>query len=113
MSVAARKAADCDGLDMKSGAPYPVAAPLQFYQMGARDMIRDMRSALWICAALFIAPALGADDVSGIWTGQIAGRNGEPQDITFRFKQEGTVLTGKMYGDGDDIPITAGKIAGD
>lgn len=75
-------------------------------------MIRDMRSVLLGCAIVLLGTALRAEDVSGIWTGQITGRNGEPQDITFRFKQDGTVLMGKMYGDSDDVPISAGKIDG-
>jgi hypothetical protein len=54
-----------------------------------------------------------AADVDGIWTGRIAGRNNELRDITFRFKMQGDLLTGKMYGDDDDLPIADGKIEGD
>jgi hypothetical protein len=68
------------------------------------------RTLVW---ALLLAAVSPAADVNGIWTGRIAGRNGELQDITFRFKQEGAVLTGKMYGDSDDLPIADGKIEGD
>ena len=75
-------------------------------------MIRDMRGVLWVFVAVLFGTALCAEDVSGIWTGQITGRNGEMQDITFRFKQVGSELTGKMYGDSDDLPISGGKISG-
>ena len=72
---------------------------------------RMMRRVVLLCL-LLAAPAPAAD-VNGIWTGRIAGRNNELQDITFRFKAEGGVLTGKMYGDNDDLPIGDGKIEGD
>ena len=63
--------------------------------------------------ALLVATSLGASDISGIWTGTIPGRNGEPLDISFRFKQTGDVLDGKLYGDYRSTPITEGKIEGD
>jgi len=66
---------------------------------------------LWVCS-LFLS-VLAAADVTGIWTGQIKGRNGETQDITFRFQQEGTSLTGKIYGDNEDTMLADGKVAGD
>jgi hypothetical protein len=65
---------------------------------------------IWVCA-LFIF-VLSAADITGIWTGQVQGRNGETLEITFRFKQDGTTLTGKMYGDNEDIPLADGKISG-
>jgi hypothetical protein len=57
--------------------------------------------------------ALCAAEVSGIWMGQIPGRNGEPQEIAFKFTQSGTKLQGKLYGDYQSTPITEGKVAGD
>ena len=62
-----------------------------------------------ILAALLLAAH--AEDVTGIWSGMIQGRNGEPQDIAFRFQQSGESLTGKMYGDTQDVPIADGRIA--
>ena len=62
---------------------------------------------------LVCATALCAADVSGIWMGQIPGRNGEPQDIAFKFSQSGATLKGKLYGDYQSTPITDGKVAGD
>jgi hypothetical protein len=40
-----------------------------------------------------------AADVTGKWTGQVAGRNG-PQDITLNLKVEGAKLTGTVLGGG-------------
>lgn len=63
-----------------------------------------------LAAILFL---LFAADITGIWTGQIPGRNGELQDISFKFTQDGTTLGGKLYGDYQSTPITEGKISGD
>ena len=56
---------------------------------------------------------LSAADVAGIWIGQIPGRNGDMQDVAFKFTQNGIALGGKLYGDYQSTPITEGKIAGD
>jgi hypothetical protein len=63
--------------------------------------------------ALLCAWALPAADLTGIWIGQIPARNGEMQDIAFKFTQNGTTLGGKLYGDYQSTPITEGKISGD
>lgn len=52
-----------------------------------------------------------AADFSGIWVGQIPGRNGQMQDIAFQFRQMGTKLGGKLYGDYQSSPIVAGTVA--
>ena len=62
---------------------------------------------------LLCASTLSAADLTGIWIGQIPGRNGEMQDIAFKFTQNGTTLGGKLYGDYQSTPISEGKIAGD
>jgi len=61
---------------------------------------------------LFASALLGAD-VAGVWVGQVPGRNGQPQDVAFKFTQNGTTLGGKLYGDYQSTPITEGKISGD
>ena len=66
-----------------------------------------------IVACLLCAWTLHAADVTGIWIGQIPGRNGEMLDIAFKFTQNGTALAGKLYGDYQSTPITEGKITGD
>ena len=53
-----------------------------------------------------------AGDFSGIWVGQLPGRNGEVQDIAFQFQQTGSKLTGKLYGDYQSSPIVEGTAAG-
>ena len=63
--------------------------------------------------SLLCAGALCAADVSGIWMGQIPGRNGEPQEIAFKFTQSGEKLQGKLYGDYQSTAISEGKVAGD
>ncbi len=66
-----------------------------------------------ILACLLCAWAASAADLTGIWVGQIPSRNGEPQDIAFKFTQNGTTLGGKLYGDYQSAPISEGKISGD
>ena len=66
---------------------------------------------LWLLVCVF-AWALSAGDLSGIWTGQLEDRNGDSQDLSFRFTQTGDALTGKMYGDNESTPIAEGKIVG-
>lgn len=55
---------------------------------------------------------LAAADISGIWSGQLTDRNGDIQDVSFRFYQAGDSFTGKMYGDNGSTKIEDGKIAG-
>jgi hypothetical protein len=54
-----------------------------------------------------------ATDVSGKWTAQVPGRDGQPQETTFTFKVEGDKLTGTVSGRQGDTPIADGKIGGD
>lgn len=61
---------------------------------------------------LAFAATLGAADLSGIWVGQFAGRNGEMQDIAFQIEQAGTKLRGKLYGDYSSDPIVEGTVSG-
>src|SRR5580704_13979495 len=66
-----------------------------------------------VIATILCACTMSAADLTGIWVGQIPGRNGEPQDIAFQLTQNGTTLGGKLYGDYQSTPITEGKITGD
>lgn len=59
------------------------------------------------------ALAACAADVSGIWTGTLTDRNGDPQDLSFRFTQKGDALSGKMYGDNESTPISTARVTGD
>src|SRR5437773_2711817 len=66
-----------------------------------------------VAILLLLASSLFAGDITGIWVGQIPGRNGELLDISFKFTQDGSTLGGKLYGDYQSTPITEGKISGD
>ena len=68
--------------------------------------------AFFITSSFYCLTLLGAD-FAGIWVGQIPGRNGEMQDVAFKFTQTGTTLGGKLYGDYQSTPISEGKISGD
>ena len=65
-----------------------------------------------LAALLFATTAWGAD-FSGIWTGQIPGRNGVMQDIAFKLTQTGKSVTGKLYGDYQSTPISEAVVYGD
>jgi hypothetical protein len=55
-----------------------------------------------------------AADITGNWSGQMGGPNGEGFAITFAFKQDGAKLTGTVQGpQGEPIQITDGKVEGD
>ena len=75
-------------------------------------MISTFHRLIVCVGVLTLAPALWAANVSGIWTGQIVDRNGDPQDLSFRFIQSGDTLTGKMYGDNESTAIADCKLAG-
>ncbi len=42
----------------------------------------------------------------------MADRNGDLQDLSFRFAQHDGAVTGKMYGDNESIPVTDCKVDG-
>jgi hypothetical protein len=76
-----------------------------------------MKNVLCVCAALLMAfttlTALAAD-VTGTWTGDMKGPNGDAFSITFTFKQDGAKLTGTVQGpQGDPMDISNGKVDGD
>ena len=76
-----------------------------------------MKKALCIAAALLIVfstVAAFAADVSGAWSGEAKGPNGESFPLTFNFKQDGAKLTGTVTGpQGDPLAISDGKVDGD
>ncbi|MGA2588575.1 MAG: hypothetical protein ABSH32_01545 [Bryobacteraceae bacterium] len=63
-------------------------------------------------AGLLAVAALAAD-VSGKWTAQVPGRNGQTREMTFNLKADGGTLTGTVSGRQGDTPISDGKIDGD
>ncbi len=59
------------------------------------------------------AMAFGAD-VTGKWTAEVQGRNGQTRTTTFTLKQDGGALTGTVSGmGGRENPISEGKVDGD
>jgi opacity protein-like surface antigen len=61
-----------------------------------------------------LATASFAADVTGKWTAEVAGRNGQTRTTNFDFKVEGEKLTGSMSGmQGGDMPIVDGTAKGD
>jgi len=60
------------------------------------------------------AVVVQAADVSGKWTAQVPGREGQTREAVFNFKVDGEKLTGTTTGrQGQEIPISNGKISGD
>ncbi len=60
-----------------------------------------------------IASTLLGGEIDGIWTGELLGRNGQAQEIAFKFNQKGARLLGKMYGANQSTPISNGTILGE
>ena len=72
----------------------------------------SMKNFLRIASLFALNIVASAADLTGIWTGQVTARNGQT-DIVFQFKQDGSVLNGKLYGDTGDLKISEGTVSGD
>src|SRR5262245_26069902 len=68
-------------------------------------------SAVGLCLLTAVA-CLGAD-VSGKWTGQVPGRDGQAREWTFDLKAAGDKLTGTVSSGQLNSTITDGKVSGD
>ena len=64
----------------------------------------------FVLAATLVAQAA---DISGKWTAQVPGRDGQTRETTFTFKVEGEKLTGTTTGRNGDQPISDGTVKGD
>jgi hypothetical protein len=53
-----------------------------------------------------------AADITGKWTAEIPGRNGNTQSVTFNFKADGAALSGNMSTPRGEAPISEGKVDG-
>jgi len=72
------------------------------------------RTAMGLCGFGIVgAVVLHAADVTGKWTAQVPGRNGQTREVTFMLKQDGAKLTGTTSGRQGDTPIADGKVEGD
>ena len=61
-----------------------------------------------------VANVAFAADIDGKWTGKYDSGMGDPMDMEYTFKADGSTLTGTTIGgpDGEQIPIKNGKIDG-
>ena len=63
---------------------------------------------------LFItAASMLAADITGIWTGEQQGRRGQPEEIAFQFRVQGGAITGRLFGDEFDLPLSEATVSGD
>ena len=69
----------------------------------------SLTSALVLASTL----ALQAADITGKWTAQVPGRDGQTRETTFDFKVDGEKLTGTTSTPGGDVPISDGTVKGD
>lgn len=77
-------------------------------------MISAMRRIFFLAVLILSLGALclGAD-VTGTWTAQVPGRDGNTMDTSFTFKVAGEALTGTMSNQYGDREISEGKVSGD
>jgi hypothetical protein len=66
-----------------------------------------------LIALLFATASVLAADLTGIWTGEQQGRRGQPEEVAFQFKVQGGVVTGKLFGDEFDLPLSDATLTGD
>lgn len=62
-----------------------------------------------------LSASVYAADVTGKWTAQVPGRDGQMREQTFTFKVDGETLTGTVSGmpGGSDAEIKEGTVKGD
>ena len=68
---------------------------------------------LALIAILVFAVVVCAADVSGKWTAQVPGRDGQTRETTFVFKVDGEKLSGTVSGRQGDTPFSDGTVKGD
>lgn len=79
-------------------------------------LVLTMTKRMILVFALLFAVTAGAlaADVTGKWTAQMPGREGQTREVTFNFKADGDKVTGTMSGrQGQEIAISDGKVSGD
>ncbi len=78
--------------------------------------MRHMLSMLATAVVVVVASvSIHAADVTGKWTAQVPGREGQTREQTFTFKVDGETLTGTVSGmpGGSDAEIKDGTARGD
>jgi autotransporter translocation and assembly factor TamB len=68
-------------------------------------------ASLCVLACLLVSTAFAAD-VTGKWTAQVPGRQGNMQEMTINLKADGSTLTGSITTPRGDMDIKDGKIDG-
>ena len=63
--------------------------------------------------AVLLAVTAFAADVTGKWSAEVPGRNGQTRTMAFNLKASGAALTGSTTSPQGDTPIADGKIDGD
>jgi hypothetical protein len=71
-----------------------------------------MKMRLFLLSCILTAAAFAAD-VTGKWTAEMQGRDGQSMTTTFDLKADGNALTGTVSGRRGETPISNGKIDGD
>jgi hypothetical protein len=66
-----------------------------------------------VLVSFLVAVSAFAADVSGKWTAETQGRDGQTMTATFDLKAEGSTLTGTVSGRMGETKITNGKVDGD
>jgi hypothetical protein len=67
----------------------------------------------FVLLTLALAVGAFAADVTGKWTAEVKGRQGQTREVTMKFKVDGAALTGTVGGMGGDTEIKDGKVDGD
>jgi hypothetical protein len=72
-----------------------------------------MKRLAFALAFALLAVCAYAADLTGKWTGQMAGMGGDPMNLTFVFKQDGAKLTGTVESPmGAPMEFKDGKVDG-
>jgi hypothetical protein len=66
-----------------------------------------------LAAVALLATGLFAADVTGKWSAEMEGRDGQKRTQTFDLKADGDKLTGTVSSPRGERPIIDGKISGD
>src|SRR5262245_28148404 len=73
-----------------------------------------MKTILKLVLAGSVATVMAwAADISGKWTGETQGRNGNTMTVNMNLKADGAKLTGTVSGRNGDTEISDGKVDGD
>src|SRR4051794_27772133 len=81
------------------------------FRVFSPDLMRVL-VALLLLLSTALAQEVGSA-LNGIWTGQTKGRNGEIQDVAFRFSSNGKSLSGKMYGETESLALADATFDGE